>query len=301
MKKQMNAHFANRLSSFSGTIDYPLKNDYMFRSVLQSNLYALKGLICALLHLDANLIQSIEILNPIELGKAIADKDFYLDIKILMNDNTLINLEMQIRNEYNWPERSLVYLCRLFDNLNSGDKYKAIKPAFQIGILDFTPFPDHPEFFATYKMINEKDHHKYSDKFTLHVLDLTQIHLATGEDKTYHLDRWAELFKADTWEEFKMIAADDEYMQEAGQTLFKLNTKDQIRYQCEARVENQRIWNTMQAVLEEAKSDLAASKSALAEKDSIIAEKDSTIVKLQTVISGLEAQIVKLQSGEQPQ
>lgn len=31
----------------------------------------------------------------------------------------------------------------------------------------------------------------YSDKFTLHVLNLTQIHKATEEDKNYDLDNWA--------------------------------------------------------------------------------------------------------------
>lgn len=282
MKKQTNTALSGSLSLFSGPIDYPLTNDYMFRSVLQSNLYVLKGLICALLHLDPETVLSIEILNPIELGKKITDKDFYLDIKILMNNNTLINLEMQVCNEYNWPERSLIYLCRLFDSLNSGDKYKTIKPAFQIGILNFTLFPKEPEFFAAYGLLNEKTFHKYSDKFALRVLDLTQIHLATEEDKAYHLDRWAELFKATTWEDFKMIAANNEYMQEAGQTLFKLNTEDQIRYQCEARVENQRIWNTMQAVLEEAQAELAASKAAIAEKDAIIARYEARFTEQQS-------------------
>ena len=80
-------------------------------------------------------------LNPIELGKKISDKDFILDIKILMNNNTSINLEMQVNNQYNWPERSLVYLSRLFDGLNAGDTYRTVKPAFQIGILDLRCFP----------------------------------------------------------------------------------------------------------------------------------------------------------------
>ena len=117
----------SKLASFTGTIDYPLMNDYMFRSVMQSNENVLKGLLCSLLHLNPNDIWSVQILNPIELGKRISDKDFILDIKILMNNNTSINLEMQVNNRYNWPERSLVYLSRLFDGLNAGEAYKAVK------------------------------------------------------------------------------------------------------------------------------------------------------------------------------
>ena len=168
MNNLKNSDSMPKLASFTGAIDYPLMNDYMFRSVMQSNKNVLKGLLCSLLRLDPNNVQTVQILNPIELGKKISDKEFILDIKVLMNDNTAIDLEMQINNQYNWPERSLVYLSRLFDGLNAGESYRAVKPAFQIGILNFTPFPGHPEFFSTYKMMNIKNYYKYSDKFTIH-------------------------------------------------------------------------------------------------------------------------------------
>lgn len=44
-------------------------------------------------------------------------KTFILDIFIQLNNNQRINLEMQVKNEKNWPDRSLSYLCRAFDNL----------------------------------------------------------------------------------------------------------------------------------------------------------------------------------------
>ena len=91
--------------------------------------------------------------NPIILGISIDDKTFFLDIAITLNDDALINLEMQVLNKYNWPERSLSYLCRSFDQLNTGDYYQSTKPAIQIGLLDFTLFPEHPEFYATYKLM----------------------------------------------------------------------------------------------------------------------------------------------------
>ena len=130
---------------------------------------------------------------------------------------------MQVLNEGNWPERSLVYLCRAFDNLSKGEDYAEIKPAIHIGILDFTLFPDFPEFFATYWLMNEKNHHVYSRKFRLSVLDLNQIELAAEEDIKYKIDYWANLFKSTTWEELKMIAKSDEYIQEAVDTVYQLS------------------------------------------------------------------------------
>ena len=281
----------SKLASFTGTIGYPLMNDYMFRSVMQSNENVLKGLLCSLLHLNPNDIWSVQILNPIELGKKISDKDFILDIKILMNNNTSINLEMQVNNRYNWPERSLVYLSRLFDGLNAGEAYKAVKPAFQIGILNFTPFPRYPEFFGTYKMLNIKNYHKYSDKFTIHVLDLTQIHLAAKEDKEYGLDKWARLFKALTWEDFKMISAGNKSMQEAGETLFALNGDDRIRDRCEAREDYRRTWDGVKQEIEELKSSNRKKDAEITELKSSNKNKDSLICSLEEQVATLRQQL----------
>lgn len=281
----------SKLASFTGTIGYPLMNDYMFRSVMQSNENVLKGLLCSLLHLNPNDIWSVQILNPIELGKKISDKDFILDIKILMNNNTSINLEMQVNNRYNWPERSLVYLSRLFDGLNAGEAYKAVKPAFQIGILNFTPFPRYPEFFGTYKMLNIKNYHKYSDKFTIHVLDLTQIHLAAKEDKKYGLDKWARLFNALTWEDFKMISAGNKSMQEAGETLFALNGDDRIRDRCEAREDYRRTWDGVKQEIEELKSSNRKKDAEITELKSSNMNKDSLICSLEEQVATLRQQL----------
>ena len=105
-----------------------------------------------------------------------------------MNNSTIINLEMQILNIGNWPERSLSYLCRSFDQLYKGQDYAETKPVIHIGILDFTLFPEHPEFYATYQLLSVKNHAIYSDKLRLSVLDLTHIDMATEEDKFYQID-----------------------------------------------------------------------------------------------------------------
>lgn len=249
----------NNFLSATGVIEYGFTNDYMFRVVLQRNKKVLKGLICSLLHLKPDEILSVEITNPIQLGKTLNDKDFIMDIHIRLNNNTLLNLEMQVRNKVNWPERSLSYLCRSFDNLASGSDYLNVSPAIHIGFLDFTPFPEVPEFYATYRMMNVKNHHLYSSKFSLCVINLTRIDLATEEDREWNIDHWASLFKATTWEELKMIANENESMQEAAQTLYDLHCDETQRDMARARQE--RIaWETgMQRMLAEKDAQLVHS------------------------------------------
>ena len=76
-------------------------------------------------------IEFKNLLNSIEPGKSIDDKTFILDLKVIINNKRIINLELQISNERNWPDRSLGYLCRSYDNLNKGDDYIETKPAVQ--------------------------------------------------------------------------------------------------------------------------------------------------------------------------
>ena len=40
-----------------------------------------------------------------------------------------------------------------------GEDYSEAKCAIHIGILDFTLFKECPEFYASYKMMNVKNHH----------------------------------------------------------------------------------------------------------------------------------------------
>ena len=244
-------HISEKLQTATGKIDYQMTNDYMFHAALQKNPKVLKSLVCSMLRLRLQEIRSIQIINPIILGETVDEKTFILDINIVLNDNTLINLEMQVENLYNWEERSLSYLCCTFDQLQKGEEYSSAKPVIHISFLDFTPFPEYPEFYASYQFMNEKNHHIYSDKLTLRVVDLRQIELATAEDQASGLEHWARLFKASTWEEIRMIAKKDENLLEATETLYTLNADELVRRQCEARADYYRLHNSINRRMEE--------------------------------------------------
>ncbi|MDE5865423.1 MAG: Rpn family recombination-promoting nuclease/putative transposase [Lachnospiraceae bacterium] len=264
----LNAEFQNA----HGKILYGMTNDYMFRAVLQSNNKALRGLICSLLHLRHEDVLSVEITNPIILGESIEDKEFMLDINVNMNNNTLINLEMQMTDKLVWPDRSISYLCRSLDMLTHGQEYQELKPVIHIGFLNYTLFDDCPEFYATYKLMNVKNHHIYSDKLTLSVIDLSQIGLATDEDREYNIDSWAKLFKATTWEEVKMLAAENKYIDEASKSIFQLSAEEQISKRCFDRMIYYREKRFYERTIAEKEAELA-DKDALIQK--LISENES--------------------------
>lgn len=217
------------------TIRYGLKNDYMFRATLQSNDKVLRGLVCALLDLRMDEIRECVIENPIILGENIDDKTCILDVKILLNNSKRLNIELQTTNYGNWTDRSLLYLCRAFDDLAKGEDYSNLKTTIHIGILDFTLFSDSREFYSEYLLMNTKNHKIYNSKFVLRVLDLTQIENVSEEEKETDLYYWAKLFNAKSWEEVAMLAEKSETIKEAASTVKKLSAEERIKMQCEAR------------------------------------------------------------------
>ena len=284
----------------TGVIAYNMTNNYMFRFILQQNKKVLKGLICALLHLKPEQIKSIEITNPINLAGDVSGKEFILDINVNLDDDTIINLEMQVANEHNWPERSLNYLCRSFDHLYSGQKYEEALPVIHIGFLDYTLFPDYPEFYATYKLMNVKNFNTYSSKFVLSVVDLTKVELATEEDRAFRIDYWAKIFKAKTWEDLKMLVKDNEYLEEAANSLYVANADEIVRQQCRAREDAERRERTLERdkqiwmkKYEKAQADniILQEDNISLQKDNIILQKDNIIlqennISLQTELEG---------------
>ncbi|MDE7223825.1 MAG: PD-(D/E)XK nuclease family transposase, partial [Acetatifactor sp.] len=215
------------------------------------------------------------------------------DINVMLNNNTRINLEMQVMNYHNWPERAMTYLCRNFDQLRSGENYIRVKPTIHIGFLDFSLFPDCLEFYATYKMMNVRNHRIFTDKLVLSVVDLTHMELATQEDREWKIDYWAALFKATTWEELKMLADKSQILQDAVETIYDLTADEAIREQCKAR---EKYIKEMSTVLEEREMAYQEREMAYQEREMAYQERDAAYRERDAVCQKLEE---SLQQGKQ--
>ena len=279
--------FTPELEKATGEIEYNMTNDYMFRALFQKNNRALKGLLSALLHVRPDEILSVEITNPIVIGETIQDKEFRLDIKAVLNGYQQINLEMQVVNRHDWPERSIGYLSRMYNNLQKGDQYIDTKPAIHIGILNFSPFEEQPIFYSRNLLMDVIQHRIYSSKFAVNVLDLSHIELATQEDKSWGLDFWARLFKAKTWEEMKMIAKDNEYFTEASNTLCDLYADFNVRERCRDREDYELEQKYLHDTIAQQGDKIIQQESMLAQKDSELAQQAVELEEMKKKIQEL--------------
>ena len=287
----------------TGPVDFRLTNDYIFKRLLEKNEDVLRELIRALLHLNEGDITHLQILNPIMPGDTITDRGIVLDVNVEINHDSRIDLEMQVVNEHDWPERSLYYACRNYLNLVRGVDYDKVAPSWQIGFLDYTLFHEHPSFYATYKLMDTKDSFVYTDKFSIGVVDLTKTGLATDEDRLYNIDKWAKLFKSETWEDIRMLAKQDVFISKAGETYFEITADEHERQLAEAREDalrreraRKRRFAQVRKELEEANSTIAtltADNSALAADNSTLAADNSALT---AEIERLRAELEKLKA-----
>lgn len=115
----------------------PLCSDYVFKRVFtkEGNESLLKDFLEAILETE---IESIEIQNA-ELPKDTKDSKLgVLDIKVQINKDSVVDVEMQVANEHNMAERSTTYMGKLISNqLTKGDSYTKLKKSILINILNF--------------------------------------------------------------------------------------------------------------------------------------------------------------------
>ncbi len=143
--------------------------------------------------------------------------------------------------------------------------------------------------------MNVKNHHIYRDKFKLSVIDLSHIELATEEDKANGIDYWASLFKAKTWEEIKMLAENNEYLQEAADSLYVANAEEIVRQQCRAREDAERHERTVKRDMRILREKLDKAQAENEERKANEAKLQTKQVELELRMKQLEDIILQLQ------
>ena len=270
----------------TGPIEFPLKSDLMFHYVMQKSEAALLGLICSLKGISPEDVESLVVMNPISLNDA--GKESVMDLKLKLNSNEIINIEIQMYMQDFWIKRSLLYLCRAYDSIKAGGNYSELKPTSHICITDQNLFEDYPEFYSRYLFMNtnKKYHNIYSTDLSINVLNLNHTDRATRRDKKNGLLFWAKLFKATTWEEFKALSHGRPEIEEVGNMIFTLNTEDQEREILEGQRRYREQLATAQAagyikaegLYKPIIADLSQKNTDLSQKNSDLTQKNSDLL-----------------------
>lgn len=123
------------------------------------------------------------------------DKLGRLDIFGILDNNTRIDVEMQVINHRNMEKRSLFYWAHMylhFDALKKGQSYRQIKPTIAINILRFSFLPC-KEPFSQYGLYNPKNQHKLTDDLELDFLEIPKYKNKPVKEMN-RVERWLAYF-----------------------------------------------------------------------------------------------------------
>ena len=100
-----------------------------------------------------------------------------LDVLVFTSAGERINIEIQVNDHQNMPERVLYYWARLFSSsLGSGQEYTELTPTIMITILNYPLFPHETDQFHTIFQLREvQEHFIWSPHLEFHAFDLTKF------------------------------------------------------------------------------------------------------------------------------
>ena len=116
-----------------------------------------------------------------------------------LNNDSKVDIELQIEMLDYWDRRSLFYLAKLFtEGLLFGQEYDKLKRCISISVIGFN-LDKRPEYHKVYRLRDETGH-EFSDLLEIHIIELNKPLSGVGR-----MDDWIRLFNAKTEEELKML------------------------------------------------------------------------------------------------
>lgn len=226
------------------------KVDVAFKEIMEDE-KARTGFLSAVLKIRPEDIKETRILNANLRREHEDDKEGILDVRLLMNDNAEIDIEIQLSQLKVWAERSLFYLSKMYTGqISPGQSYSVFKKCINISILDFKLFPDEAEFYSCFHFREDTRKFIFTDKMEFHLIELPKLPKELKEDSS-SIELWAKFINSERKEEFDMLAQKDHYIESAYRRLQVISQDREKRLEYEAREKAILDYNQMMLEAEE--------------------------------------------------
>jgi len=220
------------------------KLDIIFKKIFTENEDMLHEFVAGMLDIPASSISGISINNPELPPESLSEKFSRLDLSLTV-DNRLVNVEIQVKYEPDFRDRTLFYWAKLYtSSLKSGEDYGELKQTITINIINFNMFEGidfHNEIAATVKGTGEI----FTDKFSIHFCELKKLHKKPNPNNNREL--WLQFINADSEEDFEMLNQTNiPIMQKAVKVIYDISEDTRIREM--ARMREKRLHDEASAL-----------------------------------------------------
>jgi predicted transposase/invertase (TIGR01784 family) len=258
-------------------LEYKFTNDVLFKMLFVKYPELLKRLVANMLDISLESIGEFVIANPDIPPEVAGEKFCRLDINMTV-DSRRVDLEVQVSDEGDYPERALYYWVREFtSSLSVGGEYSDLPPTIVISILAFEQF-DCSEFYSEYQALEVKRHTPLTDRLCLQFYELPKLpeEISTEDE----LELWLTLFNAKTEEDLaKLEALEAPVMKQAIGAYRQVTATDEFR-EIE-RLRSRARHNEASALGHARREEREKWQAVVAGKDAALTEQAALIAKLQ--------------------
>ena len=191
------------------------KNDIIFKNLFSKvgNEDMLKELLEEIMKIE---IKEIEVQKEVELSQ-MNTKEKYgkLDLRVIINKNTIAIIEMQMKDNCNMKKRAMYYASKIVGNsLNTKQSYEEIKDIHVISILNYNITKLNKYYSDTVTVDSEYRHYEIIDGIKYHFIELPkfreQIHVPETK-----FEQWLAFMDYENKEMVKMAIEKNELVKKA--------------------------------------------------------------------------------------
>ncbi|MDR0709826.1 MAG: Rpn family recombination-promoting nuclease/putative transposase [Spirochaetaceae bacterium] len=207
----------------------------------------------ALPELAGEEFEELTIVDPHLKREFSGDKLEILDVKLRTARGKSIDIDIQVSAIPEMRSRVTYYLCNMITcQIGMGGHYSELKRAISIVITDYDFIPESVRCHTVYRMLETEERFPFNDMMEIHALNLERL----PEEGEGGLLDWLRFLKAETEEEFKMLAEKNPVIQEAYCKLQVMSEDEANRMIYEARLKAQRDeYSRIQGALREGRQD----------------------------------------------
>ena len=206
------------------------KNDVVFQRLFnKDNEKITKAFVEALLDEKIHKIKINEDKNL--LSKALDQKSGILDLQVDVNDEEKVDVEIQLIERSNLPERLLFYFSKLYlRGIGKGEDYRFAKRVVLIAIIDYDLKIDNKKMETIWKLIeNNNPQNVLTNKLEIHILELDKVKEEYQKNKKNEKAQWLLFLDNPNTKEVEEIMEENEEVKDAVIEVKKLSEDEELQ------------------------------------------------------------------------
>lgn len=206
------------------------KIDFVFKKIFGSeeNKSVLISFLNATLKSKCEIV-SVDLKNTDIEKEYLKDKFSRLDIKATTSNNEIINIEIQMNDQYNMTKRTLYYWSKLYEEqMEQSDNYRKLNRTICINILNYNYLKNN-KFHNIYRLKEIETNEELTDICEIHFIEIPKLRHLDLKDKADMLEVWIEFLRDPESEVIRNAEQTNNEVKKAKDKLYKLSQNKEDR------------------------------------------------------------------------